>query len=221
MPSRSRSFTAIATPRLDAVAAELGFEPLGRLQYVRRRDDWVEMVAVACAGHGNAFFYVDYGIAMPALCPEAPVENLTDAAFLLWERLRDADGSGGFGCTDAAEIAASIERVQLQLEVEALPWFSARGSREVIAADYLWVNPIEEARLGRHGAEFGEDLRSATYGWLLLHAGRVDDARRWLQESRRLLTRPGRREPYELDCLQRVETTLSRLAGDLVPEVEA
>lgn len=184
------SFASAAKSRFRHVAAELGYEQRSGVFYVRAREGWYDTFDLQAAGHGNPFFYVNFGIAVPSLVPGAPPVALADAGRLLWERLRDTDETGGLGRESKDAIAGSADRVLTQFRKQAVPWFAERNSWEAIAAEYYRVNPIDEEKIGRHEITFGADHRSAIYGFLLLRAGRVDDAGRWLEESKRLLSLP-------------------------------
>ncbi len=226
------SFASAAKSRFRHVAAELGFEQRSGVFYVRAREGWYETFDLQAAGHGNPFFYVNFGIAVPSLAPGAPPVALADAGLLLWERLRDTDETGGFGRESKDAIADSADRVLTQFRKHAAPWFAERNSWEAIAAEYYRVNPIDEEKIGQHEITFGADRRSATYGFLLLKAGRIDDARRWLGEAKRMLclpcylTRGGnfvhakephamlvKREPQDEALLRDVETAIRRVTS--------
>lgn len=122
----------------------------------------------------------------------------------------------------------SAERVLVQLRKVAIPWFSRLSSWAGIAAEYYERNPIKEEKIGLHSVVYGADFRSANYGYLLLRAGRPEDAKRWLMEAKRLMslpvyyTRDGRTvhemeksarlqkpEPHEIEWLQNVSDTLA------------
>lgn len=184
------SFTSAAKPRFRHVAAELGYEQISGIFYLKKADGWYQSFSLQAAGHGNDFFYVNYGILVPDLCPVAEPTPIGDCGMLLSDRLRDVDETGGFARETKADIEASAARVLIQYRKYALPWHASLNSWDAIAAEYLRVNPIEEAMLGKHTSAFGEDFRAATYGYLLLKANRKADALRWLREAERLLSTP-------------------------------
>jgi hypothetical protein len=200
--------------------------------YSKNCDGWHEVFHLQAALHGNPFFYVNYGIAVPDLCPVSAPRDLRETGLLLWDRLQDVDNTGAFGSESKKAIEDSSGRVFLQYKNVALPWFAERSSWDSIASDYYATNPIDEAKLGQHSVVFGADFRAATYGYLLLKAGHKMDARRWLMEAERLMslpvfyTRDGRTvhekekfarikrpEPHELEWLREVKLTLETLGA--------
>ena len=221
------SFTSAAKPRFKHVAFELGYEQLSGVLYAKQCEGRFEVFSLQAAAHGNDFFYVNFGIAVPNLCPASEPLDIRSTGLILSERLRDVDDTGGFGSENKQAIADSADRVLLQLKRHALPWFEQRNTWLAIASDYYASNPIEEDLIGKHSTVFGADFRSANYAYLMLKAGKTADALRWLNEARRLLklpvyhTRDGRTihepekfarlkkpEAHELEWLREVETTL-------------
>ena len=200
-----RSFSSVAKSRFRRVAEALGYEQRTSTCYAKRCDGWYEVFNLQSSTYGNDFFYVNYGIAVPALCPASPPSDVRDAGLILWERLRNVDASGGFDSGTRAAVEESAERVLEQYRVLALPWFAQRSSWEAIAAEYLRTNPIEESMLGRHAMSTGADFRAAIYGCLLYRAGQPQDALRWLRESRRLLLQP---DAEDAERLREVEETI-------------
>jgi len=184
------SFSAAAKSRFRHVADALGFEQITGVFYARPKAGWHEVFALQASQYGSETFYVNFGLCVPQLCPVATERDIRECGLLLSERLRNIDDTGAFDANSKAEMEESAGRVQVQLRKLALPWFSQRSSWADMAANYYACNPIDEARLGSHSIVFGADLRSATYGYLLLKAGRTADARRWLMEARRLLSLP-------------------------------
>jgi hypothetical protein len=226
------SFSSAAKPRFRHVARELGYEQLSGVSYARDRGGWFEAFGLQAAGHGNDFFYVNFGIAVPDLCPVADPIAVSDCGLLLWNRLRDVDQTGGFGRESKRAIEESSHRVLSQYKADALPWFSRFDSWDAIAAEFFRISPIDEARLGTHSVISGADLTSATYGYLLLKANRIPEALRWLREAERLMSLPvyfardGRivhekekyarfqkPEPYEIEALQRVRQTIDLVSS--------
>jgi hypothetical protein len=224
------SFSSAAKSRFKPIADALGYEQLSGVFYAKPRDGWYEVFQLQAASHGNTFFYVNYGISVPKLFPVSQPEELQGSGLLLWDRLRDSDGKGGFGSETKSEIEESARQVLEQYKTLALPWFAERSSWDSIAAEYYRTNPIDEDEIGAHSVDFGADFRSATYAYLLLKAGRQEDAKRWLLEAQRMmrlpiyLTRDGRTvhtmekfarlqkpEPYEVERLREVEGTLQAL----------
>lgn len=225
------SFPAAAKLPFRAVADALGYAQLSPTVYAKARDGWHESFNLQVS-HGTDAFYVNYGITVTQLCPVGEDQSILTCGHLLGSRLRDADGRGAFPRGTTQEIATSATLVVEQYRLQALPWFEAMGSFQAMAAEYLRVNPISEAQLGSHSSAFGEGPRCATYGFLLLKAGRRDDAVRWLREADRILslpeyiTRDGRlvhvKEKYarlqrpeaaEVETLQNVQQTLAMLAN--------
>ncbi len=183
------SFSAVAKRCFRDMARELGYEQHSGIAYSRLAGGWHEVFGLQ-ASSGVEFFYVNVGIAVPDLCPVATPEKITDCGMLLGFRLRDVDDTGGFDRATKREVEDSAARVLTQHRAIARPWLDALGSWDAIAAEYLRVNPIEESRIGSHGTAYGEAFRSATYGYLLLKAGRTADAARWLREAERLFALP-------------------------------
>lgn len=223
-------FSTAAQSRFKSIADALGYEQLSGVFYAKRQEGWYETFQLQASSHGSDYFYVNYGIAVPDLCPVTEPEDLTETGLLLWERLRDSDGKGGFSSATKDAITDSAQRVLQQYRALALPWFDQRSSWDAIAAEYYRTNPIEEDEIGSHCVDYGADFRSAIYAYLLLKAGRLADAKRWLVEAQRLmrlpvyLTRDGRTvhtmekfarlqrpEPYEVERLREVDATLDAL----------
>jgi hypothetical protein len=190
------------------------------------------MFGLQASQYGNDFFYVNYGIATPDLCPAAEPEELRSSGLLLALRLSDIDGSGGFDRGSKAEIKQSAANFLVQFRKEAEPWFSSFNSWGDVAKEYLATNPVSRAKIGRQGKGYGEDFRSAIYGYLMLKAGDLDEAMLWLREAERLMelpeyiTRDGRvvyekekyarfqkPQDYELEQLRCVRETISLITG--------
>lgn len=228
------SFSSAARSRFKPVADALGYEQLSGVLYAKPREGWHEVFQLQAASHGNTFFYVNYGIAVPNLCPVSEPEDLQQSGLLLWDRLRNSDDTGGFGSETKDEITDSANRVLQQYKTLALPWFVERSSWDAIAAEYYRTNPIDEDEIGSHFVDFGADFRAAIYAYLLLKAGRHVDAKRWLLEAQRMMslptyyTRDGRTvhtkekfarlkkpEPYEVERLREVEGTLDALCNEI------
>ena len=189
-PRDYASFTTAAKPRFRHVAKELGFEQLTGVFYAKQRDGWYEVMGLQASQYGSDMFYVNYGIAVPHLCPVAEPKKLDETGLLLSNRLRDVDDTGAFASESKAAIEASADRVLSQFRLLASPWFAEFGTWDAIATEYYRTNPIEEEKLGSHSVVYGADFRSAIYACLLYRAGRVADARRWLLEAKRLLSLP-------------------------------
>ena len=221
------SFASAAKSRFRGVAKAVGFEQLTGVIYAREQAGWHEVFALQASQYGSETFYVNFGIGVTRLCPVEEAKDIRDCGLLLSERLANVDGTGAFTAASKADMEQSAERVLVQLRKVALPWFARRNAWDDIAAHYYEVNPIEEEKIGLHSIVYGADLRSATYGYLLIKAGRLDDARRWLNEARRLMrlpvyfTRDGRTVhvmekfarlqkpgPSEVEWLRNVEATL-------------
>ncbi len=232
------SFASAAKSRFRHVAKAVGFEQITGVIYAREQAGWHEVFALQASQYGSETFYVNFGICVTHLLPTEEAQDLRDCGLLLSERLANVDGTGAFSATSKADLEQSAERVLVQLRNVALPWFAQRNAWADIAAHYYACNPIEEEKIGRHSIVYGADLRSATYGGLLLKAGRPDDARRWLLEAKRLLglpvyfTRDGRTvhvmekfarlqkpEPREIELLRNVCATLDLIesAGPGLP----
>ena len=228
------SFASAAKSRFRDVAKAVGFEQITGVMYAREQAGWHEVFALQASQYGSETFYVNFGICVTRLFPTEVAQDIRDGGLLLWGRLANVDGTGAFTATSKADMEQSAERVLVQLRKVALPWFARRNAWDDIATHYYEVNPIEEEKIGRHSIVYGADLRSATYGGLLLKAGRLEDARRWLQEAKRLLslpvyfTRDGRtvhvmekfarlqkRDPSEVELLRNVCATL-----DLIESAE-
>ena len=226
------SFSSAAKSRFRYVAEEVGFAQITGTVYARRKEGWYETFNLQASQYGSDTFYVNFGIAVPQLCPVEEERDLKECGLILSERLRNTDDTGGFDANTKAEMEESAGRVLSQLRSVAVPWFAQRSSWESIAADYYELNPIEEEMIGAHTTEYGADFRSATYGYLLLRAGNASDARRWLLEAKRLMslpvyyTRDGRTvhekekharlqkpEPSDLEALREVEATLALISG--------
>ncbi len=224
------NFASAVKRRFRPVADALGYEPLGATFYAKARDGWYEAFNLQ-ASHGGEVFYVNYGITVPRLCPVGEDRSILLCGHLLGNRLQDEDGTGSFPRGSTCEIDAAATRVLAQYTRQALPWFESLGSWTAIAAEYLRVNPIDEARIGTHSSRYGEGPRCATYGFLLLRAGRTTEAVRWLREAERILslpeyiTRDGRivhekekyarlqrPEAYEVETLANVRRTLALTA---------
>lgn len=224
------SFSAAVKGRFLHVAHALGYEQLSATVYAKPRDGWHESFNLQ-ASNGTDFFYINYGITVQKLCPIGEDRSILTCGHLLGARLRDADGTGGFPRGSIEEIEASAARIVDQYKKQALPWFRSLDSWPAIAAEYLRVNPISEAEIGSHSSTYGAGPRCATYGFLLLKSGRVDDAVRWLKEAERILslpeyiTRDGRlvheKEKYarlqkpeeaDIETLQNVRQTLLAMA---------
>lgn len=187
-----RSFSAAAKPRFRSVAQALGYTQHSGISYSKPHPEgWHEAFNLQAAGLGLPFFYVNYGIVVPQLCPVSPPVSLNENSYLLSVRLHHAGGTG-FSRASKQAISDSAALVLAQYQQQALPWLEQHAaSWDSIAAEYLRVNNrIEEARLGQHGKSYGEDQRAATYGYLLLKAGRNTDALRWLIEADRLFSLP-------------------------------
>lgn len=231
MPTRPPSFSAIAKRCFLPVARGLGYATVSATVYAKARDGWHETFNLQ-ASHGTDAFYVNFGITVTQLCPVGEDRSILICGHLLGTRLQDADGTGAFSRGSTEAIAASAARVEAQYRQQALPWFRALDGWPAIAAEYLRVNPIAEAKLGHHSSRYGEGPRCATYGFLLLKAGQVADAVRWLREAERILalpeyrTRDGRlvheKEPHarrvtpddaDLETLRNVRQTLDALGG--------
>ncbi|GAB3732595.1 hypothetical protein GCM10028794_09810 [Silanimonas algicola] len=230
------SFASAAKSRFRHVAEALDFQQMSGVLYAKDRGGWYEVFALQASQYGSETFYVNFGILVPQPCPVAEVKDIKDCGLLIAERLRNIDDTGGFDARSKAEMQASAERVLVQLRSMAIPWFANLGSWARIADEYYVRNPIDEERIGAHSIVYGADFRSAIYGYLLLRAGRVADARRWLMEARRLMslpvyyTRDGRTvhekeafarvhkpEPHEIERLRNVIDTLALIeSGDLV-----
>jgi len=225
------SFSTAVKSRFRPVANALGYEQLSPVVYAKARNGWYETFNLQ-ASSGSDFFYVNYGITIPNLCPVGEDQSILTCGQLIWNRLSDSDGTGGFPRGTTKEIEASATRIIEQYDKKAIPWFETLCSWDAIAAEYLRVNPISESQVGSHSSRFGEGPRSATYAYLLLKSGRVDDAHRWLTEAERILslpeyiTRDGRLvhekekharlqkpEEYQVQTLQNVRATLQLLNG--------
>jgi hypothetical protein len=221
------SFASAAKSRFRHVAEAVRFEQISGVFYARQKDGWHEVFALQASQYGSETFYVNYGISVPQLCPTEEVKDIRGCGLLISERLRNVDDTGGFDARSKAEMEESAQRVLVQLQKVAAPWFAQLSSWTQIAAEYYERNPIEEEKLGAHSIVYGADFRSATYGYLLLKAGRVADAKRWLLEAKRLMslpvyyTRDGhtvhekekfarlqKPEPHEIEWLQNVNDTL-------------
>jgi Domain of unknown function (DUF4304) len=222
------NFSTVAKRRFRPVADALGYEQLSPTVYAKARDGWHESFNLQ-SSHGTDVFYVNYGITVPQLCPVGEDRSILTCGHLLGSRLRDADGTGGFPRGTIREIETSAERVVEQYRLQALPWFASVGSWQAMADEYLRVTSISEAQIGSHSSVFGEGPRCATYGFLLLKAGRRDDALRWLREAERILslpeyiTRDGRLvhvkekyarlqrpEAYAVETLMNVQQTIAK-----------
>lgn len=171
------------------MAADLGYEQVSGTNYVKECADWYECFGLQ-ASSGNDFFYINYGISTPRLCPVGEDQSILTFGLLLSKRLDDSDGRGSFPRETAAAVEASAARALTEYKIQAVPWFQSLGQWDAIAAEYLRTNPISEADFGHHSSGYGEGFRSATYGYLLLKAGRTFDSLRWLHEARRILTLP-------------------------------
>ena len=184
------SFSSAAKSRFRFMAAALGYEQLSGILYARRTEGgWYEVFSLQASQYGSETFYINYGLVVPDLCPTAP-RQLAECGFLFANRLRDVDNTGAFNGDSKQAIADSAARALAQYRALARPWYDSLASWQAIADEYLRINPIEEAKLGQHSVVYGADFRSATYGFLLLKAGRPGDACRWLRESERLLALP-------------------------------
>jgi hypothetical protein len=191
MPTRDySSFASAAKPRFRGIASELGFEQVTGIKYAKQREGWYEVFALQASSYGSNFFYVNFGICIPNLCPVTRSETVREEGRLLSDRLRDVDGRAGFDNESKAAIERSALRVHAQLKAVALPWFQALGSWEVIAAEYGRRCSIAEEKIGRHSFASGHYRSCAHYGYLMFRAGRTAQAKRWLLEAERLLTLP-------------------------------
>lgn len=225
------SFSGAAKSRFRPVAKALGYEQRSAILYVRDRNGWEESFNLQIAGHGNPFFYVNYGITVPKLCPIGVDRSIHTCGNLLGDRLRNADGTGAFPCGSLTELEDSANQVLAQFNKIARPWFESMSSWTAMAAEYLRTNNISEDAVGRHSPIFGQGPRCATYAYLLLKCGRTDDAIRWLNEAERVLCLPQYRskagyivcekekyarllkpEAYELETLAAVRATLDWIA---------
>jgi hypothetical protein len=171
------------------MAADLGYEQVSATTYVKECAGWYECFGLQ-ASSGNDFFYINYGISTPKLCPVGEDQSILTFGLLLWKRLDDSDGSGAFPRETTEAVEASAVRALAEYKIQAVPWFQSLSQWDAIAAEYLRTNPISEARVGHHSSGFGEGFRSATYGYLLLKAGLTSDGLRWLHEARRILSLP-------------------------------
>lgn len=226
-----KSFSTAAKTRFRPMAAELGYEQITGTLYARNCGGWYQAFGLQ-ASQGNEFFYINYGISIPDLCPVDANHSILDAGFILGHRLRHADGTGAFPRATTEEIEASAACALEQYKAQALPWFTSVSEWDAIAAEYLRINPISEASVGNHASAHGEGFRSAIYGYTLLKAGRTTSALRWLREAERILglpeyiTRDGRlvhekekgarlQKPDDAttESLTHVEQTLRRLGA--------
>ena len=227
------SFSSAAKSRFRNAAAHLGYEQITGITYAKRCGDWFATFNLQAASYGNDFFYVNYGIATPDLCPVIEAAPIRDCGLLLWHRLPDIDGSGAFDRGSKKEIEGSASRFLKQYEEIAVPWFETMNSWSAIASEFYRTKPIEIERLGHHSGEYGDDLSAATYGYLLLKSGQSVEALRWLQEAERILslpvylTRDGRTvherekysrlqkpEDYEVESLDSVRRTISLITAE-------
>ena len=226
------SFSSTAKSRFRHVAKAVGFEQITGILCAKKKDGWHEIFALQASQYGSETFYVNFGICVPQLCPAAELRDIKDCGLLLSERLRNIDDTGGFDANSKAEMEENAERVLVQLQKVAIPWFAQRSSWTDISAKYYEREPIEEEKIGFHSITYGADFRSATYGYLLLKAGRIADARRWLMEAKRLMslpvyyTRDGRTvhekekfarlqkpEPHQVEWLNNVNDTLDLIGS--------
>ncbi len=226
------SFASAAKSRFRRVAEAVGFQQISGVFYAKQKVGWYEVFSLQASQYGSETFYVNFGILVPQLCPVAEAKDIRECGLLISERLRNIDETGGFDARSKAEMEENAERVLVQLRKVAIPWFDNLDSWSRIAAEYYERNPIQEEKIGAHSIVYGADFRSATYGYLLLRAGRTADAKRWLLEAKRLMslpvyyTRDGRtvhekekfarvqkQETHQVEWLQNVNDTLAYIEG--------
>ena len=209
----------------------LGYEQLSPILYSKAQQGWFDTFNLQ-KSQGSDFFYVNYGVTIPNLCPVGEDFSIHSCGNLIGARLRTANGSSGFPCGTKHEVEISAAEVLSQYQQEALPWLESMRSWSSIAAEYLRVNRIYESKIGTHSSGYGEGYRSATYAYLLLKGDQDRDAVRWLKEAERILslvnyiTQDGRivheKEKYarlqkpdnhDLETLDNVRKTLRKING--------
>lgn len=126
------SFSAAAKTRFRGMAAELAYEQLTGVTYVRPRDGWYELFYLQASSWGNPFFYFNSGAVLPDRFPLGR-EDLKNHGWLLGRRL-DHPG-GAFPCATKAEIEASAKYALHAYMKVAVPWFNT-----------LTLGALEQAR---------------------------------------------------------------------------
>lgn len=222
-----RSFSSVAATRFRPVAQALGYQLvtgtlLARACYSAAPGEsasgWIEVMALQASGSVTDRFYINCGVALPALWPGQRLPPLTPAALQplhlsLSLRLCTSQGGQGFDRTDKAAVQASAQEALAQHPLQIRPWLNRLNTWRALAAEYLHVNSrvIGQDRLGRHNVSQGADLRAATYGALLLKAGERAQAQRWLTEAQALLQTTARQDEDAAQLLAQVHTALADL----------
>ncbi len=99
------NFSALSKRCFSPIAQELGYEQVSGTEFFKKHAcGWYESFNLQIAGHGSDFFYVNFGIAVPDLCPAAPATPIQNIGLLLCSRLRDADNTGGFARDNKAVV---------------------------------------------------------------------------------------------------------------------
>ena len=176
------TFSRAALRLLKPLVEGMGYRHLEKTCFIRERDEWVEGFFLHETYHGGGFFWVEIGINIPKL--NALQQNdpnsfgLTIGARLDQEGIHR--GASFYPSENTAELKASIEQVARDLH-GAEPWFARFQSMSDIANEYESCNNVDAVDDDKHLST----ISNTNYGYLLLLAGRSDEAKLWLEIAHR------------------------------------
>ena len=111
------------------MAKELGYDQITGIVYTKTREGWYETFNLQASSYGNPFFYINYGVILPAQWP-ADRGYLKSAGWLPGRRLRYGN-EGAFPCATKAEIEASAAAALDEYKRVACPWFESLTLAEI------------------------------------------------------------------------------------------
>lgn len=172
-----------AAPRLLKPAAEaLQFRLLKGCAFGRERANWVDGLVLQQSAHGSGDFCVNIGIHIPALDDlwmTAPDER--SFGLSIWGRLgQDGVSSGDwYSAANKTELEASIQQIESYLQL-ADAWFRKFKSLSDIAKEYKTRSDLTHINEDEHLST----IAFVNYGFLLLLADNLGEARKWLEIAR-------------------------------------
>ena len=176
------SFSKAGPRLLRPVLEELQFHLLKGCAFGRERFGWVDGVVLQQSAHGSGDFCVDVGIHVPALQDHWMTEpGERSFGLSIWGRLgSDGVNDGGwYPAANKAELEASIEKIASYIPL-AEAWFKKFKSLRDIASEYKKRSDLTHVREDEHLST----IAIINYGFLLLIAGDIDEARKWLEIAR-------------------------------------
>jgi hypothetical protein len=190
--STSHSSTTVAKwihKGLTPLAKSLGFVHHSGSHFVRRRDPLLDVFFFDILRPDLRAFCIYYGVDAPELL-QALDERLGLSIGRPSLRINEAlKQQHWYSCWDEQTCLRSAENCASDFNAEAIPWFEKFSTNDDLIKAYFrkeMANSFDQHDVRSPGAA----MRWAIYGFMLLNAGRKNEAKGWLQRAYADFQRP-------------------------------